>query len=303
MGVRLQITVYSDSAEIAGNAIQKAVAQVKKCNRIFSDYSRNSEVVQLARNSPSQATKVSPELFYLLTEAQTVNRSTNGAFDVTLGKLTKLWRNARKDRKLPEPEVLTKALAEIGMQQVVLNPENRTVRTKTDLEFDFGGIAKGYAADLAMESLREDGLSIALIDLGGDLAVGDPPPEKLGWNIAIAPLKKSEPISRFITVSNCGIATSGDMEQFVEIDGKRYSHILDPKTGLGLQRRSSVTVIAEDATQADALASAYSVMSWDESRRHLKGLSFPAGLLVQEYCEGEWMESSIHQFPKIRTKK
>lgn len=303
MGVRLQITVYSESAETAGQAIDKAVGQVQKCNRIFSDYSADSEVAQLARQSQSQPVEVSPELFFLLTRAREINGTTQGAFDITLGGVTKLWRDARRNRKLPEPSVLATALDQIGMQNLILNAKDCTVQVNTELEFDFGGIAKGYAADLALASLRRDGLAIALVDLGGDLAVGDSPPGAAGWNVAIAPLQKDDPISRFISVSNCGLATSGDTEQFVDIDGVRYSHILDPKTGVGLQRRSSVTVIAKDATQADALASAYSVMTLQESRGHLAGLSFEAGLLIQENKDDQVMESIVHPFPKIQIKK
>ena len=303
MGVRLLITVYSDSEEAAGKAIEKAVEKIKKCNRIFSNYSANSEVAQLVRQSHTTPISVSPELFFLLTRAQEINETTKGAFDITLGRITKLWREARRNRKLPETPVLTAALANAGMQHLTLNVQDHTVRVNTDLELDFGGIAKGYAADLALASLRQDGIPIALVDLGGDLAVGDPPPRAVGWNIAIAPLQKSDPISRFISVSNCGLATSGDTEQYVDIEGVRYSHILDPQTGLGLQRRSSVTVFAKNATQADALASAYSVMSLADSRAHASELAFKAGFLVQEKVDGAMVESIAGDFPQIRIKK
>jgi thiamine biosynthesis lipoprotein len=153
------------------------------------------------------------------------------------------------------------ARALVGRHLVRLDPEHRTVELmKPDMRLDLGGIAKGYAVDQALAVLRKHGITRALVDAGGDIGLGDPPPAKRGWLIGVSPLEPGDPPSRFLWLSRVAIATSGDTRQFVQLDGVRYSHIVDPRTGLGLTDHSMVTIIAPDCTAADALASAVSVL-------------------------------------------
>ena len=303
MGVNLNFVVYGDSAPLAEKAIRQAIEQVKKCNAIFSDYSQDSEISRLARSASNKPVLVSDTLLEVLERSRDLHQSTAGAFDVTLGSLTLLWRQARREQKKPNPQLLETALSVAGLERLEINASDQTIKIPAGMKFDFGGIVKGFAADLALASLRESGMPNAFVDLGGDIAIGDSPPGKPGWKIAIAPLDKTGPVSRYVTVSNCGVATSGDTEQFVEIDGARYSHILDPRTGLGLQRRASVTVIAGDATQADALASAFSVMPEDEVRRYLKAQKSQASFLLQQRLAGKCVECTGGPFPVIENQR
>ena len=303
MGVPLNFVVYGDSSEAVDKAIRRAILQVQRCNVIFSDYSSESEISRLAATAHAHPVPISDTLLEVLQRSADIHQSTAGAFDVTLGSLTQLWRQARREQKKPNPQSLKSALSVAGLQRLVINGDQQTVEMPAGMKLDFGGIVKGYAADLALASLRADGMASAFVDLGGDIAIGEPPPGRAGWKIAIAPLDKVIPISRYVTVSNCGVATSGDTEQFVKIDGTRYSHILDPKTGLGLQRRASVTVIAMDAAEADAMASAFSVMPEAAVRRYLETQNNQTSFLLQQRLRGKNIESKGGPFPEIQNQR
>jgi thiamine biosynthesis lipoprotein len=172
----------------------------------------------------------------------------DGAFDITIAPLVRLWRRARKEGKLPAPEEIAAARAKTDWQRLVLDPAKRTAALDAGMTLDVGGIAKGYACDRGIAALKSLGITSALVDTGGGMALSDPPPGKRGWRIGMI-----GNASTLLELSNCGISTSGDTEQFVEIDGVRYSHIIDPATGLGLTNRAMATVIAPTGLISDAL--------------------------------------------------
>jgi len=205
---------------------------------------------------------VSGPLWEVLRHADRLACQTDGAFDVTVGPLVKLWRRARRRKALPEPERLRRARRSVGYRHMVLDTKRRTVQLmRPDMRLDLGGIAKGYAADAALAVLARRGISRALVDASGDVAIGDPPPQRRGWRIEVARLDaKAKQPGRYLMLANCAVATSGDAFQHLAINGRRYSHILDPRTGIGLTTPSSVTIIAPDAVTADSLASAVSVL-------------------------------------------
>jgi thiamine biosynthesis lipoprotein len=202
----------------------------------------------------------------VLKRAQELAERTDGAFDVTVGPVVSLWRKARREKGLPDAKRLAQALQAVGHQKMRLDSRRHTVELlAARMRLDLGAIAKGYAADEALEVLRRYGVTRALVAGGGDMALGDPPPGKKGWRIEIAPLDVTNaPPARFVLLAKVGIATSGDLFQHVEIDGKRYSHIVDPHTGIGLTDHSLVTAIAPDGITADSLATAVSVLGLDK---------------------------------------
>jgi thiamine biosynthesis lipoprotein len=163
---------------------------------------------------------------------------------------------------MPDPARLAEARALVGYHKLHLDAAERTVRLDhPGMQLDLGGIAKGYAADRAIELIRLEGIASALVAAGGDVVVSAAPPGSRGWRVAVAPLTKSSAQRpRRLLLNNAAVSTSGDAEQFVEIDGKRYSHIVDPRTGIGLLGRRSVTVIADDGVTADSLATAVCVL-------------------------------------------
>lgn len=262
MGTLFRIVLFAPGATEAQDAARAAFARIAELNRIFSDYLPDSEVRQLEQMLPGTAGGVSPELFDLLQRSRQLAADSHGAFDVTLGPVVRLWREARKTHRLPTPAQRAAALDATGHAKLRLNPADRSVTLLAPgMQFDFGGIAKGLAADEALAVLARHGLTHAMVSASGDLALGDAPPGSPGWRIELAPFGQPSPNPNLVIAANVGISTSGDTEQFVEIDGVRYSHIVDPATGLGLTHSVAVTVIARSATQSDSLATACSVLA------------------------------------------
>ncbi len=262
MGTEFKIVVYAVPSEAAEAAVAAAFERIGELDAMLSDYRSDSELMLLCGAAPqAEPVTVSRDLWAVLRQAEVVSRASDGAFDVTVGHLTKLWRRARRQKALPPAELLRAGLARVGFDQIELAPDAPRVRlTQADVRIDLGAIAKGYAAQMALNELQSRGFGAALVDAGGNLVVGAPPPGTPGWRVGVAALQRDEPPSRILQVTQQSIATSGDLSQFVEIDGRRYSHILDPRTGLGLPERSSVTVIARDGALGDALATAINVL-------------------------------------------
>ncbi len=264
MGTEFHLVLYSSDAAAASRASRAAFDRVEALNRALSDYDPESELMRLCARAGGPPVAVGADLFRVLERSLAVARDSDGAFDPTLGPVGRLWRRARRDRKRPDPALLAQALTRVGSRNIELDPAARTVRLlRPDMKLDLGGIAKGYAADEALKTLRSLGVNRALVAAAGDITAGDPPPGSDAWTVAVAPLRRPDQPnaeSPRLRLANRSVSTSGDAEQSVEIDGVRYSHILDPRTGLGVVGRSSATVIAADGTTSDSLATALSVL-------------------------------------------
>ncbi len=262
MGVEFKLIVYCPDEETANAGAKAAFARVAALNQVMSDYVPTSELMQLCRKSaPGHPVEVSDDLFLVLSRAEELSKSTDGAFDVSVGPLTQLWRRSRRQKALPSQRLLEKALSRVGYQFVRLDPQQRTVELlRENMRLDLGGIAAGYAADEALKTLRQQGIKRALVDSSGDIVAGDPPPQTDGWVIGVVPLDPQATPSQFLKLAQAAVSTSGDAFQFVELNGRRYSHIVDPVTGLGLTTRTSVTVVAPSCLQADSLATAVTVL-------------------------------------------
>lgn len=265
----MRIVVYAPDEETAVRACQAVFKRAADLEQIMSDYRPDSELMKLCSRAVGKWVRISRELFYVLQRAQKLASQTSGAFDVTVGNLVQLWRRARQLKKLPSETELAEARAKTGWQKMNLNVRLRIVRLQTaGMRLDLGGIAKGYACDEALKTLRRRRLPHALIEMGGDIVVGDAPPGQDGWRIDIALDDWERGVTSLNRPSfhgvhglrNAAVSTSGDTEQFVEIDGVRYSHIVDPRTGLGLTTRAMATVVARDGLTSDSLATAACVL-------------------------------------------
>jgi thiamine biosynthesis lipoprotein len=283
MAVPIKVVLYASDGAAASRAAEAAFARIHQLNGILSDYDAESELRRLGHAAAEgKAVPVSEDLWRVLSEAQALSRRSGGAFDVTVGPVVRLWRRARRRHRLPSPDQLQRARELVGYQLIRLDPRRHAVELlKPGMQLDLGGIAKGYAVDEALAVLRKSGIRRALVDAGGDIALGDPPPGKPGWRIGIAPLEPDGPPSRFLWLSRTGIATSGDTWQYVEIGGRRYSHIVDPHTGLGLTDHSSVTVVAPTGMLADGLASAVSVLGPQKGVKLIEESPGTAALIVR----------------------
>ncbi len=259
MGSRCTIVLYApDEASAAGPA-EAAFDEIARIERVLTDYDPKSEAMTATTHTPGQWRPISTILLDVLLQSRDIHNRTDGAFDPTVGAYTHLWRLARREGKIPTPAQLKAAGVSVGFEHLRLDPINSTLLFDAPgIVLDFGGIGKGYAAQSALDLLARRGFTIATVDIGGDLALGDPPPDQPeGWRVEIA---TGLDASRDTYLANCAVATSGDLERFYEHGGVRYSHILDPRTGMGIAQRRAATVIAPDGATADALASAISVL-------------------------------------------
>lgn len=260
MGTRFRIVLYAPDEATARSAAAAAFARVKALDGCMSDYKPDSELMRLCAKAGEDPVSVSAELFTVLEKAQSVAEKSDGAFDVTVGPVVRLWRLSRRNSRLPDAEKLEKARSLVGYRNVRLDAKAKTVRLlKPSMQLDLGGIAKGYAADEALAELGRRGITSALVAAGGDIAVGAPPPDKDGWDVAIAPLDPGDPVPHLL-LHDAAVSTSGDAEQYVEIGGVRYSHIVDPRTGIGLTGRSEVTVVARRGIDSDSLTKVAAVL-------------------------------------------
>ncbi len=289
MGIPFHITVYADDEAVANSAADAAYLRIKELNDVFSDYDPRSEISRLTKDIvPGEPRPVSRDLAGLLERSLAYSELTDGGFDVTVGPVVKLWRRAKREKVKPTPEQIEQARSVVGYRNVLLDTEKSTVTfTKPGVQLDFGGIAAGYACDEALRIFKEHGLPRAMVDASGDIACGDPPPGKEGWTVGIGSLTEpDEEPTRFVRLANRAVTTSGDAYQYVEFDGVRYSHIVDPNTGLGLTTRSSVTVIAPDCTAADALAKTGGTLGAEKAKEVI-GKVEGAEMLMVWVDEGE----------------
>ncbi len=263
MGMPIKLILYAANEPLANSSAEAAYRRMAQLDQCMSDYKDDSELTLLSASAGSgRDVSISSDLWTVLQFAQRLAQQTDGAFDVTVGPLTRQWRRARRYKQFPSPDSLAAAREATGYKYLVLDEKARTARLiKPGMRLDLGGIAAGYAADAMLQVLRDRGVDRAMVDASGDVVVGRAPPGKPGWVIAIESFSsEGKPLRQYVSLENASLTTSGDAFQFVELDGKRYSHIVDPRTGLGLTNRLTVTVVAPSGMLADSLATAVSVL-------------------------------------------
>ncbi len=275
MGTLVRVTVYTEDEQSARDAFRAAFDRIRDLDRILSDYRPDSELNAISTTAVGRDVVVSEDLFAVLRASQDFAEATGGAFDITQGPVIRLWREARKTSRLPDPAALKEAAGRSGFRKLHLDAARRTVRLEhAGMALDVGGIGKGYAASEAIEVLTDRGVRSALVAVSGDLAFSDAPPGRPGWRIQ---LHSADPAivgaPDVLELTNAAVSTSGHSEQHVDVDGRRYSHIVDPASGMGLVNDITVTVVAPHGLYADGLDTAVSVLGVErglalvESRR------------------------------------
>ena len=288
MGTLVRIVLYAPSAPVADAAADAAFGRVAALDQALSDYRDSSELMRLCRRSGGDPVEVSDDLFRVLRASQQIARESVGAFDVTVGPLSVLWRHAHRQGELPDGERLAAARALVGHDKLELDERRRTVRLlEPGMQLDLGGIVKGFAADEAAAILVQRGIERALIAAGGDIVATQPPPGREGWRVAVASIEGTDrPPAGYLTLRNAAVSTSGDAEQFLVIGGVRHSHIFDPRTGLALTGRRSVTIVAPNGTTSDGLATAVSVMGAASGMRLVDSTSGAAAFVTEAAAGG-----------------
>ena len=263
MGTEVRILLYAEQEAGAAAAAGEAFHRIAQLDSLFSDYRTDSEIAQLAFVAGAEPLVVSDELIIVMQRALGLARETDGAFDPSVGPLTALWRNARRTGTQPDSLDLARAALLVDWQAIELDTVARTIRlARPGMRLDLGGIAKGHAADEALEILRTHGFPRALVSFGGEIVAGEAPPGEAGWTVRSDLL----PDSTFV-LANRALSVSGDTEQFLVVEGVRYSHVIDIGTRRGLANGASATVLARDGMTADALATAVSLLAGERQLR------------------------------------
>ena len=299
MGVDFRIDLYSSDKETAEKAVAAAFSRVDDINAKMSDYIVDSELWGISESSGKNIKKkVSDDMWNVLTSAKEVYEKSDGAFDITAGPYILLWRKARVIKRLPAERSMQRAANKVGMKKVKFYEQTKSVELTADrMRLDLGGIAKGYAADEALKTLKEYGIRYAMVDGSGDISITEHPDGV--WDVFIS--NNSDGGQSYVSLSKGAIATSGDTYQNVELGAKKYSHIVDPKTGLGVTGSYRVTVIAGDGMSADSLASALTVMGPEKGLRLVENLS-GVEALIEKLENGKPLTFKSSGFPEIHFK-
>ena len=289
MGAPWKIVLYSADEKAANEAAKAAFARIEELNKILSDYDSESELCKLSATAPSpEPIHVSNDLWRVLELSRQLSEKSDGAFDITIGPLTKLWRRARREREFPKIELVEAARQATDFRALLLNSQRHTAQLmKPNMRLDAGGIGMGYGVDEALKLLKAKGIESALIDASGDIGVSNAPPGRRGWRIGIEPPKGEGPPSRFVELTNAAITTSGDAFQAIELNGNRYSHVIDPRTGLGVIGRAAVTVIAPDCTTADSYTKPICVLGPEKGFKLIETIPGAAALVMRQSDEAE----------------
>jgi FAD:protein FMN transferase len=298
MGSAFTIILYDkDSLHAAGTA-QQCFKLVDQYVLVYSDYIDSSELNRLCTVAGKTKTPfhVSPALLDILLLSKKAYVKSEGSFDITLGPVTHLWRKARKEKIFPEDKTVKGKLSLTGFNKLIIDSAARTVSLlQENMQLDLGGIAQGYIAQRVIEYLKENNIANALVDVSGDIAATGAPPGMPGWTIAInVPESKTEMLSKKLLVTNKAVTTSGDVYQYMEHNGKRYSHIINPKTGYGITSGRNVTVIANDATTADWLTKACSILPFHKATKLAGELN--AEVLIAELKNGKLIFNATKGF-------
>ena len=264
MGTSFQISCYTKDSVNAKRAFKSALVITDSLNHIFSDYDPGSEINKLTKRiRKNKWVPVSNALFDVIKRGEEASRVTNGAFDITIGRLTRMYRKYFRIKKLPPDKKIKRNLKKVGFRFLEIDSLNKKVKiTRKGLKLDLGGIAKGYTADRIYHTFQKMGINTVLVDAGGDLTIGSAPPDKKGWNISLMDMYGKELI---LSLANCGIATSGSTYRYFIWQGEKYTHIVDPRTGYPVKGNKLSTVIAKNGISADCLASAFFVLNTDQS--------------------------------------
>jgi thiamine biosynthesis lipoprotein len=288
MGAPFTIILYADDSVKASIIAKQCFELVDNFVTVYSDYIDSSDLNKLcATAGTNRAVSVSPALFTILMLSKKAYELSDATFDITLGPLTRLWRKARKEKMFPDAATVSEKLKLTGFKNIKIDTIfNKVTLLQAGMQLDLGGIAQGYIAQQVINFLLRKNIYNALIDVSGDIVTTGAPPGTVGWSVGInVPGKTNELQQQHLLISNKAVTTSGDVYQYMEHNGKRYSHIIDPRTGYGITSQKNVTVIANDGTTADWLTKACSVLPVKKAKQLANSLQ--AEMLVAEIKKGK----------------
>lgn len=299
MGTFAHVIAVAPNSRAANRAIEAAFKQLEAVDALMSNYKTDSEINHLNRSAFKEAVKVSASTYEVLKRSLAFGRLTDGAFDITVGPLAELWHSAAEANSLPTDAELQQVRRRVGYEKLILDDSERSVRFAVDgMKLDLGGIAKGFAIDKAVEVMLKAGAIGGLIDVGGDIRCFGLPSGKEYWRVGLQDPNDSGDLivggdSLFVLkLTDGAVATSGDYRRFSTIQGKRYSHILNRQTSSASRGLTSVTIIAPNATDADALATAVSVIGAEKGFALIEKLSQTEAIMIPSQWPYEFIKTA-----------
>jgi thiamine biosynthesis lipoprotein len=285
MGNRFEISILANDENFANATIDLAVAEISRIEKLLTTFSNDSITFQINENAGIQPVVVPKEVFDLIFRCQMISKMTQGAFDISYGSIDKkFWNFDLNMTSLPDKDVAKKAVELINYENIILNETDKTVFLKNKgMRIGFGGIGKGYAAECAKKILQQNGIESGIVNAAGDLTAWGYQENGEAWTIGIADPNKKESVFSTFNITNTSVATSGNYEKFVIIDGKKYSHTIDPKTGYPISGIKSVTIIAENAEITDALATPVTVMGIEVGLNFINQIPNIGCIIIDDY--------------------
>ena len=296
MGSAFNLIIVSADSNKANHLARKSYELVDSLNHIFSNYDSSSELSKINASAGLLPYKMSTAMLDLVQKSQYAYIQSKGAYDISIGPLSSLWRNARKAKLFPEASTVLATKKLVGLNQVKINKRLGTIfLPNANMQLDFGGIAKGYIAQWVINFLKANGIQQALVDAGGDIVMSGAPLNQQGWLIGVnLPETTDQLLNKKLQLSNCSVATSGDVYQFIEYKGVKYSHIINPLTGYGVTNLRNVTIVAKTGATADWLATACSILPIQEAKQ--LAISHQAALLITTLKNGKLVFEATPNF-------
>lgn len=261
MGCHFEITAIHENPQKAWDAINAGIEEITRIEELISSWDKHSQTSAINRNAGIRPVKVDQELFDLIARSIKISKITDGAFDISFASIEKLWKFDGSQTTLPAPEAIAKSIAKIDYRNILLDKKERTVFLKEKgMRIGFGGIGKGYAANRAKKLMQEMGIQSGLVNASGDLISWGEPEKGSLWPVAISDPKNKDAAIAWLDIGEMAVVTSGDYEKYITVDGKRYAHIIDPRTGYPTTGIKSVTVVCHNTELADALATSVFVL-------------------------------------------
>tara|TARA_B110000046_G_scaffold34897_1_gene37923 strand:- start:130 stop:1113 length:984 start_codon:yes stop_codon:yes gene_type:complete len=283
MGSSFEITVVAEGEDFAKESLAIAKKEIIRIENLISSWDQKSETSRINRNAGIAAVEVSKELFDLIFRAQQISKLSSGAFDLTFAAIDKLWNFDGRESEMPNPDALKASVFNIGYQLIELDEESLTVfLPRKGMKIGFGAIGKGYAADSAKQLLVERGVLGGIINASGDMNTWGTKPDGSSWTIGIVNPMNNKKVFSWFSLEHNAVVTSGDYEKFTQINGRRYSHIIDPRTGIPSQGIVSCTIFASKAELADAIATAVFVMGVESGLFLIDQLPDIEAILIDE---------------------
>ncbi len=295
MACTYQIVVYGDDLPRLRKVVESAFDEVDRIDRLMSHYKPDSPLSQLNRHAAQAPLKVDPELFEFIAECLRYSRVSDGAFDITVGPLMKVWGFFRGEGRMPSDVELSTVRRSVGYQHVILHERERTISfARPGVELDLGGIAKGYAVDRAVDVLRQGSISHALVSAGGSTIYGlGAPPHEAGWQVRIQDPVAPDRAAVTVRLKDQALSVSGSYEKFFELGGQRYSHVMDPRTGRPVEGVLSVAVITDNGTSGDALDNLFYVQGTAWSRKFLSAFPVSKVIFFVSESTGKWRMETL----------